>query len=60
MAERLLARKVQHVLATRADALVTANPGCILQIEKGLRERGSSMPVLHLVEVLDRAYDREP
>ena len=60
MAERLLARKVQHVLATRADALVTANPGCILQIEKGLRARGSTMPVLHLVEVLDRAYDREP
>jgi glycolate oxidase iron-sulfur subunit len=59
MAERLLARKTQHVLATGADALVTANPGCILQIEKGLRERGSAMPVLHLVEILDRAYRGE-
>ncbi|MGH7277588.1 MAG: heterodisulfide reductase-related iron-sulfur binding cluster, partial [Candidatus Rokuibacteriota bacterium] len=59
MAGRLLARKIGHVLATRANALVTANPGCILQIEKGLRERGSAMPVLHLVEVLDRAYGGE-
>jgi glycolate oxidase iron-sulfur subunit len=59
MAERLLERKVRHVVATGADALVTANPGCILQIDKGLRERGARMPVLHLVEVLDRAYGGE-
>jgi glycolate oxidase iron-sulfur subunit len=55
MAARLLARKVDHVLGTKAEAVVTANPGCILQIQAGLRERGSSLPVLHLVEVLDRA-----
>jgi glycolate oxidase iron-sulfur subunit len=59
MAERLLARKVRHVLAAGAETLVTANPGCILQIEKGLRDRGSAMPVLHLVEILDRAYGGE-
>ena len=35
---------------------MTSNPGCILQIEKGLRDRGSPVRVLHLVEVLDRAY----
>jgi glycolate oxidase iron-sulfur subunit len=55
MAERLLRRKVDHVLASGAEALVTANPGCILQIEKGLRERGARVPVLHIVELLDRA-----
>ena len=36
--------------------IVTANPGCILQIGKGLRDRGSPVRVLHLVEVLDQAY----
>ncbi len=56
MAERLLRRKVGHVEATRADAVVTANPGCILQIQSGLRARGLDLPVWHLVEVLDRAY----
>jgi glycolate oxidase iron-sulfur subunit len=56
MAERLLARKVNHVLATGADAVVTANPGCIMQIAQGLRARGSEVKVLHIVEILDRAY----
>jgi glycolate oxidase iron-sulfur subunit len=56
MASRLLARKVNHVLSTGAEAVVTANPGCILQIQQGLRERGRNVAVLHLVEILDKAY----
>jgi len=36
--------------------VVAANPGCILQIRAGLRRRGGNIPVLHPVEVLDRAY----
>ncbi len=53
---RLLERKVKHVLATGAEMLVTANPGCAMQLEAGLRAAGKDMPVLHVVEVLDRAY----
>jgi glycolate dehydrogenase iron-sulfur subunit len=56
MATRLLERKVRHVLFTGADAVVTANPGCILQIGAGLRAHGAAVKVLHIVEVLDRAY----
>ena len=56
MATRLLARKVRHVESTRAEAVVTANPGCILQIQAGLRDKGVPVQVLHIVEVLDRAY----
>jgi glycolate oxidase iron-sulfur subunit len=56
MAARLLARKVGHVESTGAQAVVTANPGCILQIQQGLRERGRDVAVLHLVEILDKAY----
>jgi glycolate oxidase iron-sulfur subunit len=59
MADRLLRRKVGHVVGTGAAAVVTANPGCILQIQQGLREAGSSIEVLHLVDVLDRAYSAE-
>ena len=56
MATRLLARKVGHVESTGAQAVVTANPGCILQIQQGLRARGREVAVLHLVEILDKAY----
>ena len=57
MATRLLHRKVSHVLATGAEAVVTANPGCILQIQAGLgAHQAAAIRVMHLVEILDRAY----
>jgi glycolate oxidase iron-sulfur subunit len=59
MADRLLRRKVAHVLSTGAEAVVTANPGCILQIGQGLRAQGSPIRVMHLVEILDRAYGED-
>ena len=52
------ADKVRSVLDSGAAALVTGNPGCMMQIGAGLRLRGSSVPVLHLVEVLDESYRR--
>jgi len=56
MAERLLDRKVRHIVESGAEAVVTANPGCILQIQQGLRARGRNVKVLHIVEVLNKAY----
>lgn len=56
MAQRLLTRKIGHVEATGARAVITANPGCILQLAAGLRSRGLPMEVFHVVEILDRAY----
>jgi glycolate oxidase iron-sulfur subunit len=56
MARRLLERKLGHVEATGATTVVTANPGCILQLAAGLAARGRAVEVLHVVEVLDRAY----
>jgi glycolate oxidase iron-sulfur subunit len=55
MAERLLARKVERILATGADVVVTGNPGCMLQIEAGLRSRGSAVAVWHTVEAVARS-----
>ncbi len=55
MATRLLERKVAHVVETGAEAVVTANPGCILQIQAGLAARGARVRVLHIVDILDRA-----
>lgn len=52
------ADKVRSVLDSGAAALVTGNPGCMMQIGAGLRLRGSGLSVLHLVEVLDESYRR--
>lgn len=55
-ADRLLEPKIDAILATRPDAVVTGNPGCMLQLAAGLRSRGrADIAVLHTVEVLDRA-----
>ena len=35
--------------------IVTANPGCLLQLRAGLAERGSPVQVRHIVELLDEA-----
>jgi glycolate oxidase iron-sulfur subunit len=58
MAARLGKRKLDNAEATGADLVVTANPGCHLQLAGGLDRRGSRMRVRHIVEVLDEAYRR--
>jgi glycolate oxidase iron-sulfur subunit len=59
MSARLQERKLGHALATGADVIITANPGCAMQLEAGLRARGSPVKVRHIVELLDAAYRRE-
>ena len=54
----LLGQKMDCVEKTAADAIVTANPGCILQLRAGVKLRGTSQEVLHVVELLDRATPR--
>lgn len=56
MAAQLGARKLNNAQTTNAEVLVTANPGCHLQLAGGLRRRGSTMRVRHIVELLDAAY----
>jgi len=55
LADALLARKIDAIERTGADIVVSANPGCMLQVQSGLAERRMKTDVLHLVEVLDRA-----
>jgi glycolate oxidase iron-sulfur subunit len=51
----LLERKMDSVQQTKAQAIVTANPGCIIQLRAGAAARGTGQEVLHVVELLDRA-----
>ncbi|OUN00162.1 MAG: hypothetical protein BAA04_09410 [Firmicutes bacterium ZCTH02-B6] len=56
MAARLLEKKIAAIASTGADTVATGNPGCLMQIAKGLRERGLAVDVRHPVELLAEAY----
>jgi glycolate oxidase iron-sulfur subunit len=61
IAQSLLESKMQRVDETGADVILTANPGCLLQLRAGVE--ASSKPkrrVMHVVELLDEAYSRRP
>jgi glycolate oxidase iron-sulfur subunit len=59
MSRSLLDLKMDDVLATGCDVIGTANPGCMLQLDLGVRLRDGSQEVVHVVELLDRAYRAE-
>ena len=56
MAMQILQHKMESVNATHAEIIATANPGCMLQLQAGVRLHGSGQRVMHVVEVLDLAY----
>jgi glycolate oxidase iron-sulfur subunit len=52
----ILEKKMQNVTLARAEVVATANPGCMLQLEAGVRKWGHGERVAHVVELLDEAY----
>jgi len=57
MARELLDRKVARIVETGARVVAAANPGCLLQIAWGCRQRGLDVTLVHPVELLARAAD---
>lgn len=53
---RVLDRKLDHLERTGASCVVTGNPGCMLQLEAGIKKRGLGVRVCHLAEILDESY----
>jgi glycolate oxidase iron-sulfur subunit len=53
-------QKAERLLATGAEAIAAANPGCTLQIQAHLRELGRDLPVLHPVEILWSSLTNRP
>ena len=60
MSLALLRKKMDAVNGTQAEWIVTANPGCMLQLEAGARKFGQKQKVAHVVEMLDQAYRAKP
>ena len=56
-ADRLGRRKIDHILETGAEMVVTGNPGCMVQIAAGLRAVGSPVRVVHPISLLRAAYE---
>ncbi|GHO50045.1 (Fe-S)-binding protein [Ktedonospora formicarum] len=56
MGNELLERKMENVAATEADIVATGNPGCMMQIAMGVRQRNLDMQVVHPIQLLDEAY----
>ncbi|MDA8133018.1 MAG: (Fe-S)-binding protein [Desulfobacteraceae bacterium] len=57
MADLILNRKLEAIRATGADVVVTGNPGCLLQLKKGLADHLPRVKTLHLTELLARSMD---
>ena len=56
MADRLADRKLKHILSTGAQAVISGNAGCTLQIQAALRQSGKRIWVAHPMEILDLSY----
>ncbi len=59
MPERLGRRNLENIEATGPRLVATVNVGCILQIARKIKERGTPIEVAHPVDLLDRAYRGE-
>ena len=56
MSARLSRRKLENILSTGAQYVVTANAGCLLQIAREARHQGHPLQVVHPMDLLDRSY----
>ncbi len=57
MADRILKRKLDTIAATGAEVLITSNPGCLLQLKKGLADNLPQVRIMHLTEILSKSMD---
>ena len=56
MSTRILDAKMRDVAGTGARTIVTANPGCMMQLQRGVQRAGLAADVKHVVELVDEAY----
>lgn len=55
MSDLILKRKLETIRASGAEVVVTSNPGCMLQLKKGLADHLPEVRIMHLTEVLARS-----
>ena len=55
---KLLDRKIENIAQVAPDVIVTGNPGCLLQIQHGLRQRGMNIELMHTATFLWKACEQ--
>jgi glycolate oxidase iron-sulfur subunit len=53
LSQKIAAGKVASILASKADVVATACPGCIIQIRDALLRAGHDIPVVHIGEIAE-------
>jgi len=56
MSDRLARRKLQNILATGARIVLASNAGCLLQIQREVRQNKLPLLVMHPMDLLDMSY----
>jgi glycolate oxidase iron-sulfur subunit len=59
MADRLSHRKIDNILSTGAQIVLASNAGCLLQIQREVRQRKLPLQVMHPMDLLDLSYRGE-
>jgi glycolate oxidase iron-sulfur subunit len=59
MSARLSKRKMENILKTGAQAVLTANAGCLLQVAREARVQGRNLWIAHPIDLLDMSYRKE-
>ena len=59
MAKGILANKMKNIIASKADTIATANPGCFMQLQNGIREAGLDVEVMYVTDLLDETYTKK-
>lgn len=54
---QIVERKLDRIAESGAEIIVSGNPGCLIQLDAGVRRRGLKVRVLHPIELLALAYD---
>jgi glycolate oxidase iron-sulfur subunit len=56
MSARILDEKIANIIRTGAQVVANGNPGCLVQMQAGLRAKNLSIRAVHPIELLDQAY----
>ena len=57
MSSKVLEMKLENVVSTGAKVIATANPGCYIQFENGIRESGLELEVKYVTDLLSESYE---
>ena len=60
MSDRLSQRKIENIISTGAEIVLASNAGCLLQIQREVRQRNLPIRVMHPMELLDLSYRELP